>query len=120
VVQNRFNITSARFGSAGAKNLTDVIKSPWQFKGFSAYPAISEKQAKNIQDILDTANDGSNENNGKFSKHLAAVLSVLNELLIKAPCPTKLLGWRAAGASSPGGDFVLFKTFAGQDFYKVK
>jgi hypothetical protein len=120
VVENRLKMASARVGSAGAKTLTDVIKSPGQFKGFNAYPEIGEKQAKNIQDILDTANDGSNENNGKFSKHVVAALSALNEPLIKDPCPTKLLGWRTAGASSPGGDFVLFKTFAGQDFYTVK
>lgn len=120
VVENRLKMASARVGSAGAKSRTDVIKSPGQFKGFSAYPDIGEKQATNIQDILNTANDGTNAHNEKFSKHVSMAIKALSEPLIKDPCPTKLLGWRTAGASSPGGDFVLFKTFAGQDFYTVK
>jgi hypothetical protein len=107
-------------GSAGAKSRTDVIKSPGQFKGFSDYPDIGKKQADNIQDILNTANDGTNLHNEKFFKHVSMAMKALGEPLIKDPCPTKLLGWRTAGASSPGGDFDLFKTFAGQDFYTVK
>jgi hypothetical protein len=125
VIENRLKAASGRFGSAGAKTRIDVMKSPGQFKGFSNYPNIDASQAGTIQDVLDTANDGTNANSNDFFNHVTAAINVLSKPAIKDPATEKpwsngLLGWRTAGASSPGGDFVKFKTFAGQDFYTVK
>ncbi len=122
VVQNRFNAKSAEVGSAGAQSLTDVIKSVQpseQFKGFSQYPKIAQDQANVIQKILDIANDGTHPKQALFFDHLAAAIAVPKEALLADPCPTRLLGWRTAGAAGPGGKFKLFKTFAGQDFYTI-
>jgi hypothetical protein len=44
---------------------------------------------------------------------------VLGNILRDNPCPTGLYGWRTAGASSPGKNYVKFKTQGGQDFYTL-
>ncbi len=120
VVDNRLAMASSQVGSAGAKTRIDVIKSPGQFKGFGSYPTIAADQLKNIQAILAIANDGAHPKQDVFYKHVAAAINVPTEALIQDPCPTRLLGWRTAGASGPGGSFSLYKSFSGQDFYTIK
>lgn len=119
VIANRLDLKSALVGSAGAKTYFDVIKAPRQFEGFSGYPTLGSKQAKNIQDIVDIANDGTHPKQKLFEAHVRAAIEVSGKGTITDPCPTRLLGWRTAGASGPGGDFTLFQSFAGQDFYTI-
>jgi hypothetical protein len=120
VVENRLAMASSQVGSAGAKTRIDVIKSPGQFKGFEQYPTIASGQSTLIDEIVALANKGGHPKQDLFYKHVVAAIAVPTEPMIADPCPTKLLGWRTAGASSPGGSFTLYKTFSGQDFYTIK
>ena len=119
VIANRLDMKSALVGAAGAKTYFDVIKAPRQFEGFSGYPTLGTKQARNIQDIVDIANDGAHPKQKQFEAHVRAAIEVAGKGTVTDPCPTRLLGWRTGGASGPGGDFVLFRSFAGQDFYTI-
>jgi hypothetical protein len=119
VVQNRLDMKSALVGSAGAQTYFDVIKAPGQFEGFSGYPSIGSKQQKNIDDIVAIANDGTHPKQQQFYDHVSAAIEVSRTGTITDPCPTRLLSWRTAGASGPGGSFVLYQSFAGQDFYTI-
>ncbi|MES2674600.1 MAG: hypothetical protein V4660_10190 [Pseudomonadota bacterium] len=119
VVKNRLDMKSGRVGSQGATSMIDVIKSPGQFKGFEEYPTIGTKQQGNITDILTIANDGTHPKQKLFADHIAAAIAAATEQAIVDPCATKLLSWRTEGASSPGGDFKLYKIFSGQDFYTI-
>jgi hypothetical protein len=119
VVQNRLQMRSALVGSAGADNVTDVIKAPGQFEGFGRYPVIGSKQQSNIDQIVAIANDGTHPKQKQFFDHVSAAIDVARVGTITDPCPTLLLSWRTAGASGPGGSFVLYKSFAGQDFYTI-
>lgn len=119
VVRNRLEMRSALVGSAGANTVFDVIKAPVQFEGFSRYPVIGSKQQRNIDDIVAIANDGTHRKQSQFHDHVTAAIEVARVGTVADPCPTRLRSWRTAGASGPGGSFVLFKSFAGQDFYTV-
>jgi len=119
VIANRLDMKSALVGSAGAQTYFDVIKAPRQFEGFAGYPTLGSKQAGNIQDIVDIANDGTHPKQKQFEAHVRAAIEVAGKGTITDPCPTRLLGWRTGGASGPGGEFVLFRSFAGQDFYTI-
>jgi len=119
VISNRLDLKSAQVGSAGAQTYFDVIKAPRQFEGFSGYPTLGAKQANNIQDIIDIANDGTHPKQKLFEAHVRAAIEVAGKGTVTDPCPTRLLGWRTAGASGPGGEFTLFRSFAGQDFYTI-
>jgi len=119
VVQNRLDLKSALVGSAGAQTFIDVIKAPHQFEGFSGYPTIGTKQQRNIDEIVAIANDGTHPKQKQFFDHVTAAIEVSGKGTITDPCPTKLLSWRTAGASGPGGTFVLYQSFAGQDFYTI-
>lgn len=119
VVRNRLAMRSAQVGSAGANNIIDVIKAPGQFEGFGRYPVIGIQQQRNIDDIVAIANDGTHPKQKQFFDHVTAAIEVARVGTITDPCPSKLLSWRTAGASGPGGSFVLYQSFAGQDFYTV-
>lgn len=119
VVQNRLSMKSGVVGSKGATSIIDVIKSPGQFEGFEKYPVIGNKQRGNLEDILDIANTGTHPKQQLFYDHVSAAIAAATEPAIVDPCTTKLLSWRTAGASSPGGDFKLYKSFSGQDFYTI-
>ncbi len=119
VIQNRLNMKSVNVGSADATSIIDVIKAKGQFKGFESYPTIAQGQRDTIEDILAIANDATHGKHKAFYDHVIAAITVPTEPLIADPCPTKLVGWRTANASSPGSGFKLFKTFAGQDFYTL-
>ena len=119
VVQNRLSMKSGVVGSEGATSIIDVIKSTGQFKGFEQYPVISSGQRQLIEDILNIANDGTHAKQQLFYNHVSAVIAAATEPTIIDPCPTKLLSWRTASSKSPGGNFKLYKTFSGQDFYTI-
>jgi hypothetical protein len=119
VVQNRLDMKSALVGSAGAQTYIDVIKAQGQFEGFAGYPTIGSKQQKNIDEIVAIANDGTHPKQKQFFDHVTAAIEVSSKGTITDPCATKLLSWRTAGASGPGGTFTLYQSFAGQDFYTI-
>jgi hypothetical protein len=119
VVDNRLRRRSSDVGSAGANSYIDVIRSRGQFEGFGNYPTIGAKQAENIANILAIANNGSEPRQALFYNHVNFAIAAATGPLIADPCPTGLFGWRTAGASSPGGRFLKFRTFSGQDFYTI-
>ncbi len=80
---------------------------------------FSIRQSKIINDIMEIANDGTHPKQTIFYDHVIAAIVVPTDPLNADPCPTRLLSWSAAGAKGPGGDFKLFKTFLGQDFYAI-
>jgi hypothetical protein len=119
VVDNRLRRRSSDVGSGGANSYIDVIRSRGQFEGFGSYPVIGTRQAENIANMLALANDGSHPRQALFYNHVNFAIAAATGRLIADPCPTGLFGWRTAGASSPGGRFVKFRTFSGQDFYTI-
>jgi hypothetical protein len=128
VIHNRLKIKSPDFGTANAKSYTDVIKSyvvikgveRLQFAGFRNYPTIAATQLETIDNILHVANDGADLRQKLYYAHVEAVIAVSGEKTITGPRDTVLYGWRTGGSSHPGGQFVKYKTFAGQDFYTIK
>jgi hypothetical protein len=128
VVDNRLKRASSDVGTANAKSRADVIKSYVlidgkkivQFRGFENYPQIADAQLRAIQAILDVANDGAHPKQEVFYNHVLAAIEVPVGKAIVDPCATGLLGWRTKDATGSGGQFVLYKSYAGQDFYTIK
>jgi hypothetical protein len=127
VIENRLKRASSDVGTASAKTRTDVIKSYVtikgvriiQFRGFENYPTIAAEQLKTIEAILGVANDGTHPKQALFYDHVQAAVDAAVSVAIKDPCETGLLGWRTQGASESGGQFVKYKTLAGQDFHTI-
>ena len=129
VIENRLNHKTPRiFGAklaAGSSKyvLTDIIKAQGQFHGFENYPTIDKKIDSNITLYIAYA---TNYNHPKREQYLefinnAKAAAAKNALSgFKDPLPKGLYGWRTKGSTSPGGDFVKYKDFAGQTFYTLK
>lgn len=121
VLANRLKNSPERFNARGAKTLLDIVKAPRQFEGFQDYPKLGSDQSTRIDEIVSIANSDSDPRQGKYAQFLQNALEVAgSNTLIADPCPTGLYGWRTAGSSSPGGDFVKYgDPQSGNQFYTL-
>ena len=121
VLRNRMTLGSHNFGtSQDVSSLMGLIKAKNQIAGFENYPAIAASQNSLLNDILKFANDASRPKCAVFRQYVRDAIGIANGSNPGTdPCPTKLYGWRTAGATSPGSNFVKFNTLGGQDFYTL-
>lgn len=103
----------------GAKRptLQSVVTAKGQFAGFESYPNYKDGIRKNIQAMIDIANNSKDKRNVSFAAHIQAALDVAKNATILDPSPGKLVAWRTAGSGSPGAGFTLFRTVSGTTFY---
>jgi hypothetical protein len=120
VVENRLARPSVRWASAGAKNLTDVIRAKNQFEGFSHYPSLAANILKNVTDAFRIANDGNDPRRPSFKMFVNAALTIASLPKVTDPCPTGLFWWRTSGSGSPSSDTQPYQTKLGNTFYTPK
>ena len=101
---------------AKAGTLLAVVKARGQFAGFEDYPHYGHAIIHRIQMMLDLANNAKDPRNESYVKHVNAAIQVAQSDSFTDPCPT-LAGWRTSGRGTPGGEFTLYKTVLGIDFY---
>lgn len=110
----------ARFGARGAKSLADIIKAPGQFAGFQNYPKYDMAIVNRIQAMVNIANSGAKDKRSpNFANFINAAIEVAKNQSIQEPSPGTLASWRTAGSGSPGSNFKLHTTLAGNDFYYI-
>jgi hypothetical protein len=97
--------------------LQSIVTAPGQFAGFEHYPAYSGGIKKNIQDMLDIANNSKDKRSTIFAAYIQMALDVAKAPTISDPTPGKMVAWRTAGSGSPGTGFNLFCTMSGASFY---
>ena len=121
VLKNRMTLGSHNFGtSQDVSSLMGLIKAKNQIAGFENYPTIAASQNSLLNDILKFANDANHPKCAAFRQYVQDAIEIAKGSNRGTdPCPTKLYGWRTAGATSPGLNFVKFNTLGGQDFYSI-
>jgi hypothetical protein len=120
VLENRLANNPRQFGAQGAQSLIDIIKAPNQFAGFSNYPNYDAGTRARLQEMLNIANNDSDQRQQGFREFVHNALSVAQGAAIADPCLTGLYGWRTQGAGGPGGRFVVYQSVAGNTFYTLQ
>jgi hypothetical protein len=120
VLYNRLKNNPGQFMAKHAKTIIDIIKAPGQFAGFEKYPNYDGAIATNLQSILNIANNSSDSRHQNFADFINAAIDVATQATISDPSGGIIASWRTQGASSPGPNFVKFKTVGGNDFYRLK
>jgi hypothetical protein len=109
------------FMARGASGIVDIVKADdqgsVQFHGFNQYPRLEEGIAKNLDDSLSIANDGTHPKRAAYAQFVQSAIDVANEALPMDPSPNGLFAWRTRRATSPSAEFKLFAMAAGNDFY---
>jgi hypothetical protein len=118
VLWNRYG-SPAQFGAKGAKSLADVVRARGQFAGFEGYPDYDKSVANRIQAIINIANSPKDKRGQSYTEHVELAGAVSADPSITEPSPGMLAGWRTAGSAAPGGKFVFWKNFFGNDFYYI-
>ena len=97
-----------------------MIKSAGQIEGFQKYPTIGKGQATVIEGVIRFANTSGHKDNRVYRQFIRDATDIASGAKAgKDPCPTGLYAWRTARSSSPGSNFVKWKTHGGQDFYTL-
>jgi hypothetical protein len=121
-------VNQLRFGSQwfahGTKvtTVTDLIKAGGQVAGFEQYPTIDPAKNKLLLSILSIQNNAADGRFAAYRQYVQNAIDVAKaeeKAIGDDPCSTGLYGWRTAGATSPGKNYVKFKTQGGQDFYTL-
>jgi hypothetical protein len=98
--------------------LLSVITAPGQFQGFQYYPSYDAAIVRNLQQILDIANNPKDPRAKVFADFVSAAIRIAGVTTINDPSyPRALVAWRTAGSGSPGPSFTAFKTILGTTFY---
>jgi hypothetical protein len=118
VLENRLARPSGRWASAGARSLTDVVRSPGQFEGFSTYPALSAKITRQIEDMVGIANDASDGRQVAMRAHIERAIAIASGPRPADPSQTGLFWWRTEGRGAPGTGVAVFKTVLGNTFFR--
>jgi hypothetical protein len=119
VLVNRLRNNPAQFMAKRAHDLIGIIKAPGQFAGFENYPNYNGGIASNLQSMINIANNPKDRRQGAYASFINAAIEVATGASIPDPSGGILAAWRTAGASSPGSNFVLYKTVNGNDFYRL-
>ncbi len=125
VLDNRLKNNPGQFMAPNAKTLLDIIKAPKQFAGFSTYPNYDASLVNRLQAMLDIANAVKDKRSALYTTFIQNAINVGKAAPIADPCVTagskrRLCGWRTGGSGSPGGRFMLYKSFNGNDFYSLE
>ena len=120
VVENRRARPSARWGSQGARSLSDVIRARGQFHGFGNYPTIAGDVASNINNILKVANDAADQRQPALRAHVEKVLEIARGPRPADPTGGKLFWWRTANSGAPSSEVQIHRTLAGNSFYRER
>lgn len=102
--------------------VTELIKAPGQIAGFENYPLLGPEQKQVLTQVLSIHNNAADSRFMKSRQYVQDAIAVAQadeKALGPDPCPTGLYGWRTANSSSPGSNYVKFKTQGGQDFYTL-
>jgi len=121
VMLNRLKLGAQHFGAGKeATTLTAMIKSANQVEGFQNYPTIAKGQATVIDAVVRLANTSGHKDVLVYRQFIRDAISIASGTDPgKDPSPTGLYSWRTAKATSPGSNFVKFRTHGGQDFYTL-
>lgn len=118
VIWNRTK--SPRQFGATSPTLLSVITAPNQFNGFSGYPKYDGTIVARIQSYIDIANNKHDKRSQIFTDFILLACYVARAATINEPSAGRLVGWRTAGAGSPGPTFNFYKTVLGNSFYFIK
>jgi hypothetical protein len=120
---NRMQLGSEYFGAGKhTVKLIELISAPGQVEGFEGYPNIAQDQGDLLREIVRIANSATDRRCESFRDYVKKAIQVAQtdlKSLDADPCSTGLYGWRTAGASGPGSNYVKYKTQGGQDFYTL-
>lgn len=119
VVNNRLAKPSARYGSAGAKKIIDIVRSPRQFEGFEQYPSLAAEITERLDKMVRIANDSGDGRREKYRSFIAAALKVAALPSVSDPSATGLYFWRTSGSGAPSKDAKVFRTLMGNTFYTL-
>lgn len=97
--------------------LLAVITAHGQFQGFQNYPHYDSRIIKNLQAMVDIANNHKDRRAPVFASFISTAIQVARARAITDPSPGALTAWRTLGSGSPGSTFTLFKTVLGTSFY---
>ena len=120
VLENRLARPSARWSSAGARSLGDVVRARNQFEGFQAYPALSVGVAGSIDQLVALANNAADPRQQRMLEHIQLAISIATGPSPRDPTGGKLYWWRTQGAGAPGTEVSIYKSLVGNTFYKDK
>jgi len=123
VLNNRLNNNPGQFMAPGATTLIDIIKAPGQFAGFGNYPNYDPDIIDTIQAILDIANAKKDSRAPAYQEFVqnaldvAAAAPIADPSIAAHPGSIGLAAWRTENSGTPGGNYSLSDTVAGNDFY---
>ena len=118
VLENRRRRPSARWGSAGATSLVDVVRARGQFEGFGSYPTLSAAVTARIADMLAIANNAGDARQASIRAHVEQVIAVASGPAPPDPTTTGLYWWRTEGSGAPGTGVLLYRSVLGNSFYR--
>ncbi|EHK68272.1 hypothetical protein [Achromobacter arsenitoxydans] len=116
---HHFSKSPSEVARQSVKTMTEVLKIPGQVEAFAQYPNLPDKKKALITRTVDLANDATQSRFRAYRELLENAILVAGSPPVADPCPTKLYGWRTQGASSPGRNFLYFRSLGGQDFYTL-
>lgn len=120
VIENRLARPSARWGSAGARSLRDVVRARNQFEGFQAYPTLSVRVAGSIDQLVALANNAGDPRQQWMLQHIRLAINIATGPSTRDPTGGKLFWWKTDNAPPPSADVSIYKTLVGNTFYKDK
>ena len=119
VLDNRLRFGPQSFDAGkSVTTLTALIKAPNQVAGFENYPEIADKLNTLLNDVLSIANNSSHNDCLLYRQYVQNAIDVANGSK-PGNDPTGLYGWKTANSNSTGPNFVMYKSFGGQDFYTL-
>lgn len=118
VLENRRAHPSARWGSAGATSLRDVVRARGQFAGFEGYPTLSPGMEAMIANIVSIANNASDNRQPVMRAHVELAARMAEGMAPRDPSGTGLYWWRTEGSGAPGQGVTAYKTVLGNSFYR--
>lgn len=118
VLENRAARPSARWGSAGARSIADVVRARGQFEGFGGYPALKDSIAANLTELLRIANTASDTRQPRIRAFVEQAIEVASGPAPPDPTRTGLYWWRTAGSGAPGNGVVVHRTLRGNTYYR--
>lgn len=118
VLEDRLARPSARWASAGARSLGDVVRARGQFEGFGGYPAPSAAVTQRINNVVAIANDAGDARQPAARAHIEQAIRIASGRRPTDPTTTGLFWWKTRGSAAPGTGVVLYRTVLDNSFYR--
>jgi hypothetical protein len=123
-IHNRFIYNwGPSFGAPQALNYRDIIGALGQFQGFSSSEGVltaSSELTKRLDERFEIANDNNDKRQKQFRDFIEAAEDIAAAFM-EDPFEDRggSFGWKSAGSGSPGKNFQLLGTIAGNSFYTL-